>query len=742
MSEEERMCEILSTIQNIKESKLSITTYFKQNDVPFTREQYYRYRRTLKKSGEDGLRDKRKDGNYTKLTERIKDHIISTVTENISISSPQLQDKILTKFDVKISESSLNAFRASVSLTRTPPPKKPEYKLRKSGGGEVLTSLAFFTHIIEIYTRTIIERVNEIRQSPLFEQNKNIGEDHQDVRSRGKFTAEYNQLESVRENRFKSIDEKIQSKNFSAMNIFTMSEKTISRYNLALLCLPLVTSNGKTSRVNRVKGNDLAFLCGYNYKDASLNKYIGELKYLQISDQLIAAIAKFWADFWRDESEGDEEETYFVCYYIDGNTKALWSSNRCYKGKVTMLGRVMNCLENVFIHDGKGHPLYFQTFHGHADLGKEALNMLEKLTGLLDDPSAHAHVKRILVMDGGANGVKTLRAFKDSNEYFITILDDNQTKARKFKHIRDERRYKYGNAELVDCQIELLDSKDLGFIYECRAVIVKWNNGRKSVLVTDIPPDLLDASEITKKYFDRWPMQEKQFRDAKSGVNIHRIVGYGKKVENYDKMDEKHRELCEKIAQLKSRLKAPLAEIEVIEEELVDLYRKERTLRERSNIIEGKRVLDEADSNELEHCEARINKCLRQQKAIEKKDNDAFKRLKKYLKEEKRIRGKDKVYRIDTELDQIMTCFKMSFINLCSLFLTKCMGHERFELQTLFESIFQLGGEAVVDDERERIGLEMNPKEPELMGKLNKGLSILNTMDIHDLDDRFVTFDV
>jgi hypothetical protein len=24
----------------------------------------------------------------------------------------------------------------------------------------------------------------------------------------------------------------------------------------------------------------------------------------------------------------------------------------------------------VFIHDGKGHPLYFQTFHGHADLGK------------------------------------------------------------------------------------------------------------------------------------------------------------------------------------------------------------------------------------------------------------------------------------------------------------------------------------------------------------------------------------
>ena len=72
-----------------------------------------------------------------------------------------------------------------------------------------------------------------------------------------------------------------------------MSEKTISRYTLALLCLPLVTANGKTSRVNRVKGNDLGFLCEYNYKDASLNRFIGELKYLKISDQLITATAKF-----------------------------------------------------------------------------------------------------------------------------------------------------------------------------------------------------------------------------------------------------------------------------------------------------------------------------------------------------------------------------------------------------------------------------------------------------------------
>jgi len=637
---------------------------------------------------------------------------------------------------VNISEESLNNFRSSVSLTRIPVSKEIT-QYQKSGGGEIFTSVAFEAHIIDIFTNTILDRMNEIRDSPIFEQNRTNKENHPDLRFHGKFTKDYNQQQDVRQNRFRSIDEKIQEKNFSSMDIFSRSKESISQYNLALLCLPLVTSNGKTSRVNRVKGNDLEFLCGYNYKDASLDRYLRELKYLKISEQLIIEIAKFWINFWKKESG---EEAYFVCYYIDGNTKPLWSSNSCYKGKVTMLGRVMNCLENVFIHDGKGHPLYFQTFHGHVDLGKHALEMQTKLIQLLEKSSAHVQVNRILIMDGGGNGVKTLRALSESDEYFITILDDNQTKDRKFKHIREETRYKYGNASLVDCQIELLDSSEKNYIFECRAVINKWDNGRKSVLVTDVPRELLDESEITKKYFDRWPMQEKTFREAKSGVNIHRIVGYGKKVESYDKMKENHKEICQTITRLKSRLKEPLKEIETIDEQLASLYTLEKSLREKSEIIEGKRVLGDMDSIQLQQYEAQISKCLTKQMMIENDEKADFNRLKMCLKEEKRIRGKDKVYRIDTELDQIMTCFKMSFVNLCSLFLTKCFYGEKMELLTLFESIFQLDGKASILNGKKIIELVNNPKEPKLMDKLNNSLSILNNMNICDLDERLIEF--
>jgi hypothetical protein len=59
-------------------------------------------------------------------------------------------------------------------------------------------------------------------------------------------------------------------------------------------------------------------------------------------------------------------------------------------------------------------------------------------------------------------------------------------------------------------------------------------------------------------------------------------------------------------------------------------------------------------------------------------------------------------------------------------------------IQTI--SIFQLDGSASISNEKKMIELEMNPKEPKLMGKLNNGLSILNTMNVYDLDDRLIKF--
>jgi hypothetical protein len=217
-------------------------------------------------------------------------------------------------------------------------------------------------------------------------------------------------------------------------------------------------------------------------------------------------------------------------------------------------------------------------------------------------------------------------------------------------------------------------------------------------------------------------------------------VGYGTKIESYDKMNERHRKICETITNLKLKLEVPLKEIDAIEAQLTDYYQQERIVREKSKIEDGKRILDDADAICLKECESNINRCIRQKAKIEKENKDDFEKYKRYLEEEKRIRDKDKVYRIDIELDQIMTCFKMSFVNLCSFFLIKCFDNEKFELLTLMESIFQLEGSASVSNDRKVIDLEMNPKEPDLMAKLYKALQTLNTIQVHDLEGRVIGF--
>ena len=129
----------------------------------------------------------------------------------------------------------------------------------------------------------------------------------------------------------------------------------------------------------------------------------------------------------------------------------------------------------------------FQTFSGHADLRQYALQSLEQLSELVNEGQANRSKKchRALVMDGGGNAVGTLRAFSTSDYHYITILDTNQLNARKFKHQAPPERYRYGDAELIDCRIEMLDSKESTYIYESRAVRTCWDNGKECCLVDE-----------------------------------------------------------------------------------------------------------------------------------------------------------------------------------------------------------------------------------------------------------------
>lgn len=147
---------------------------------------------------------------------------------------------------------------------------------------------------------------------------------------------------------------------------------------------------------------------------------------------------------------------------------------------------------------------------------------------------------RVLIFDGGGNSVQALKAFSKSAYHHITILDMNQIKERKFKHLLKKECYKYGEATLNDCRIELVDSKETSKIYESRAVRIHWNNGKECCLVTSIPPRIFDAHEVVKAYFERWPYCEKQYAMMKASVCFYQVVGYGKKqVDDVNMLEDK-----------------------------------------------------------------------------------------------------------------------------------------------------------------------------------------------------------
>jgi predicted transcriptional regulator len=573
--------------------------------------------------------------------------------------------------------------------------------------------------------------VQDKKRTKQFQDSALLKKDHLNHRSKGKFTSSYNQLRIVRECRFKSLEEKVDNKKYDSMEIFKLSKESIIRYSIALLSLPLVTSNGRSRSVNTVKGNALKYLCGFNYKAATLDKHIRELKYLQISNELIEVTAKFWLNFWKSRNKTD---SIFACYYIDGNTKALWSSKSCHKGKVTMLGRIMNCTEQLFIHDGQGHPLYFKTFNGHADLGKNGLKLMEKITEYLKEGTNERDqcaVNRILIMDGGGNAVKVLREITDY--YYITILDSNQINERKIKCVSEEKRYEYGDAYLIDCKIELKDSND-GYLLEPRAVQIKWDNGRTSTLVTNLPKDLFSTDNVVKSYFDRWPKEELDFKDMKKGVNIHRMVGYGKKIVNNPKVIEKIELLQKQIKKLEKELSIPLSEINSLEKNFQPLIRKETVYREKSTIKKGKREFKyRNDEQVFMDIQKQIDRIKNNIKDIKNENGKSFKSFKKKKDELARIIDKKKRYYVDVELDQLMTCFKISFANVCRYLFDECFEGKKMSLQSLFESIFDLSGKVKEEDKQRKIFIDRNPKQVNIMKRLAYGFEIINNMKAKDI---------
>jgi transposase len=732
--------QIASIMQKIAGSGLSVAQYFQKHRVPFSRPQYFRYKARLAAQGLDGLVDKRSKGNHRKLTADAQGFMRGLHRADPRLSLQEICESLKSSLGIQVDPSTASRYLRGVGEEiQWPRVEEPESLLISCGGFEIIGALGLHLGWAQHTAEVLLQMRECFRQTSTYRRER-VTRDRQGRNGLGQFTGAYNRRQDIRSQRFASVEDKRQRKNYSRMALFQAGKFVLERKCLGVLALPLITLNGTTRSANGPLGNALEHFCGYNYQHNTLDKFLRELKYLGVSDRLLRDQVSFWREHW-SQIKPSASGLPFLCYYVDGNTKALWSEKRVKKNKVTMLGRVMGCLEQVFVHDAFGHPVYLETYAGKAPVGEHILGMFEKIEEALEGPGPRLAVRRVIVMDSASNGVGTLRAFAQQERYhYITALDDNQWNPRKVREEGRPKRYYYGEATLRDCLMELEDSQEKGYLVVVRAVRIDWDYGKRTVLITSLPKEAVGASLVVKAYFDRWPHEELQFRGMKSFACLNRVAGYGKKKLPDQKVRETQAELQERITALRQSLRVPLKAVADQEERMAAFIEKERRIHSRAAVEDGKRVVDEETRAILKSLSREISQCRLQIKEIESERTKDFQKLRGYEKEWLRLQGKEYVYRIDVELDQIMAYFRIALVNISSWFLMECLGKSSMSLARFLHNILLMPAEIQLTKEMRRIILQRNPKDPEGMTILEPALKRLNEFAIHDLDERKIEF--
>jgi transposase len=732
--------EIAAVVQKIANSGLSVDAYFQQHRVPFSRPQYFRYKARMAVQGLDGLVDGRRQGNYRKLTPDAEGFLRGVHQAQPGLSLRALGESLASALGIAVDRSTVGRYLQGVGEPiQWPRPTEPELLRSACGGFEIIAALALHLGWAQHTAAVILQARAQFRQTVAY-RHERVRRDRQGRNARGQFTGAYNRRPDIRQARFASVEDKRAHKNYSRMALFQAGSSVVERKCLGVLALPLITLNGTSRSANGPLGNALEHFCGYNYQHSTLDKFLRELKYLGIAERLLRDQVSFWGQRW-SQLKPSSSGLPFLCYYVDGNAKPLWSQKRVKQNKVTMLGRVMGCLEQVFVHDAFGHPVYLETYAGRAPLGEPILGLFEKIEAALEGPGSPVAVTRVIVMDAASNGVGTLRAFAQQERYhYITALDDNQWNPRKVRAEGRPKRYYYGAATLRDCLLELEDSREKGYRVVVRAVRIDWDYGKRTVLITSLPKAAVGASLVVKAYFDRWPHEELQFRSMKSFACLNRVAGYGKKELPDAKVRHRQAELLERVTRLRASLQAPLKAIAAQEERMAACIAKERRLHGRIQVRDGQRVMDEPTQGRLKALGRELSQCRREIQWIEGDWGKDLQRLRRYEAEWLRLQGKEQIYRIDVELDQLMAYFRVALVNLSSWFLSECLKKRSMSLAQFLHQILLLPAQIQLTKQSRRVSLKKNLKDPEVMALLEPALQRLNDLKVHDLDGRTIEF--
>ena len=501
---------------------------------------------------------------------------------------------------------------------------------------------------------------------------------------------------------FESVDKRREGLVVERLHADGASVGVLERKVLALLVSPLL-GTGRWEGLRCPRGELLGELCGYPYMPSTLDLFTRELKYLGVSStlwEIYAHKAEAQTRTWGDPRRS-------VVAYVDGTSKEVHTQLFSQATKVSQRNQVLPALEVVAVHSGVGVPLYQATYSGRAPLVTEVPKVLAALSPALGDSA----VGRIVVIDAEGNSVAFLRGLEQDSpaRAWVTRLRPGLLLGKRIFNRSNYCAYRKGDrirTGLVELAIPGSDEK-------FRIRVIELQRRRKNTVTYLGASTLLSertwkAAAVADLYFDRWPMQEANFRAVNQAVGSKQVHGYGKQLVSNITVVNELGTLSERLQEQQEKLEQEEAGLAPKEQALREMQilrrrsqRRHDTLRRHvtAQVAGGKRV-NATLHKELKE-QHQVATALREQtEKVDQKQRSLNKAKAQYEQRRQRqqervdrflqLQPRQQIFRHDVELDSLFGVLQVALVFLVSYLCKEFFDDARMAPVTFLERLATL----------------------------------------------------
>jgi len=677
------------------------------------------------------------------LTPEVRQRILGMIALDPLVTTPTIVEA-LGRVGIEVGVSTVNEFRREAGVSQ-PRGRRPGHAKGRSAepmthaGAMLMWAAEAELGAVAALTEGVGAHMEALPE-PLDEPIDDRGNRDEEGRFLPAYNAPRERTSPELGGKFETSSRRAGEKDLRAMRVANSSFRARYRKDLSLTFLPMFVDTARWSSLRHWQGAHLGEVTGFAYQPSTPDKLASEMKLAGASHAAREAVAEFWLEAGA-QNKGRSDGMAVV--YVDASVKPVWTRLFSKSARVSKNGRVMPATTTMVLHGGTGTPLVFRSYSGTASLAHEVPALLREV----ESATGAGTVRRLVVLDREGHSIALFKELMDRGWQFVVPLRSQVTGPKSdFEQVGDWVPYGNGD-EVCEGWLTLKDRRPGHADLRIRVVgRRRARTGKVFFLATNTVPEDFDAARIVRTYFARWPLQEHVFRDGNGRVGLGVHHGYGKeKVANYTIIDalergeatiERLRNALTEATQLANALSQDLLTAEdavhivtdALEEAKADLARDREEGATSGALLHHHEHIADLQDTLLELTMAQRDAEQRQQEVARTVEQHQQRLHALEVKQQSQQRQRE-VFTVDVELDEIMTAYKLTFMNLARHVMDDYLG-KRMELDTLIRAVLTLPGERVRTPTVEIIRVYDQPRDPNTMALVEAACARVNELDL------------